>query len=107
MPSDVKGVNVIKVYGPDLMVDERAAKAVREVVTQVPGIVDVAVYRAMGQPNLLIISDREICSRYGLNVGDVGAAVQTAIGGQPVTQVLQGDRRFDRGALAAKVPAEL
>ena len=59
------------------------------------GIADVAVYRAMGQPNLLIKPDRQICSRYGLNVGDVAAAVQAAIGGQAVTQVLEGDRRFD------------
>ena len=69
--SGVKGVNAIKVYGPDLTVDERVANEVREVVTQVPGISDVAVYRAMGQPNLLITPDRQVCSRYGLNVGDV------------------------------------
>jgi cobalt-zinc-cadmium resistance protein CzcA len=56
---------------------------------------DVAVYRAMGQPNLLIKPERQVCSRYGLNVGDVGAIVQAAIGGQAVTQILEGDRRFD------------
>jgi len=52
-------------------------------------------YRSLGQPNLLITPDREKCARYGLNVGDVGAVVQAAIGGQAVTQVLEGDRRFD------------
>src|SRR5258708_18586794 len=49
----------------------------------------------MGQPNLQITPDRTACARYGLNVGDVGAVVQAAIGGQAVTQVLEGDRRFD------------
>ncbi len=49
----------------------------------------------MGQPNLQITPDRTACARYGLNVGDVGAIVQAAIGGQAVTQVLDGDRRFD------------
>jgi len=93
--SGVKGVNAIKVYGPDLSVDERVANEAREVISSVRGMADVAVYRAMGQPNLLIRPDRQICSRYGLNVGDVAAAVQAAIGGQAVTQVLEGDRRFD------------
>ena len=48
-----------------------------------------------GNPTCSITPDRQVCSRYGLNVGDVGAAVQAAIGGQAVTQVLEGDRRFD------------
>ena len=61
----------------------------------VPGIVDLAVYRSLGQPNLVITPDRAQCARYGLNVGDVDAVVQAAIGGQAVTQVLEGDRRFD------------
>ncbi|HEY2486089.1 MAG TPA: CusA/CzcA family heavy metal efflux RND transporter [Candidatus Binataceae bacterium] len=93
--SGVKGVNAIKVYGPDLAQDERVANEVRETIEGVPGMTDVAVYRAMGQPNLLIKPDRQVCSRYGLNVGDVGAIVQAAIGGQAVTQILEGDRRFD------------
>ena len=93
--SGVKGVNAIKVYGPDLVLDERVANETRDVIDGVRGMADVAVYRAMGQPNLLIKPDRQICSRYGLNVGDVAAAVQAAIGGQAVTQVLDGDRRFD------------
>jgi heavy metal efflux system protein len=93
--SGVKGVNAIKVYGSDLVTDERVANDVREVISGVRGMTDVAVYRAMGQPNLLIKPNRQICSRYGINVGDVGAAVQAAIGGQAITQVLEGDRRFD------------
>ncbi len=53
------------------------------------------MYRSLGQPNLVIAPDRVACARYGLNVGDVGAIVQAAIGGQAVTQVLEGDRSFD------------
>jgi cobalt-zinc-cadmium resistance protein CzcA len=93
--SGVKGVNSIKVYGPDLSVDEQIANTVKEVVSGVPGMVDMAVYRAMGQPNLLITPDRAACSRYGLNVGDVNAVVTAAIGGSAVTQVLQGERVFN------------
>jgi len=93
--SGVKGVNAVKIYGPDLSVDERVANEVNEVISGVPGIADTAVYRAMGQPNLTITPDRAACSRYGLNVGDVNSVVQAAIGGQAVTQVLQGERAFN------------
>lgn len=93
--SGVKGENAIKVYGPDLAVDEGVANQVSEVMSQVPGMADVAVYRSMGQPNLLITPDRQACSRYGLNVGDVNAVVSAAIGGQSVTQVYEGERAFN------------
>src|SRR5262249_27238838 len=58
-------------------------------------IVDAAVYRSLGQPNVLITPDRGAAARYGLNVGDVASVIQAAIGGQAATQVLEGDRRFD------------
>jgi heavy metal efflux system protein len=93
--SGVKGTNAIKVFGPDLAVDERVANEVTEVLGAVPGMADLAVYRSMGQPNLVITPNRRACSRYGLNVGDVNAVVQAAIGGQAVTQVLQGERAFN------------
>ena len=93
--SGVKGVNAIKVYGPDLSLDERIANQVKEVVSGVSGMADLAVYRSMGQPNLMITPDRAACSRYGLNVGDVNGVVQAAIGGQAVTQVLEGERSFN------------
>src|SRR5208282_534142 len=89
------GENAIKVFGPDLATDERIANDIRESLGGVPGVVDQVVLRSMGQPNLQITPDRAACARYGLNVGDVGAVVQAAIGGQAVTQVLDGDRRFD------------
>ena len=93
--SGVKGENSVKVFGPDLAVDERIADEVAASLGRVPGVVDTAVYRALGQPNLLITPDRAAAARYGLNVGDVASVVQAAIGGQAVTQVLEGDRRFD------------
>ena len=93
--SGVKGENSIKVFGPDLAADERIANTVAATLGEVPGVVDTAVYRALGQPNLLITPDRAAAARYGLNVGDVAGVVQGAIGGQAVTQVLEGDRRFD------------
>jgi cobalt-zinc-cadmium resistance protein CzcA len=93
--SGVKGSNSVKVFGPDLSTDEGIANRVVNSISKVRGISDIAVYRSLGQPNLLITPDRKACARYGINVGDVAAVVQAAIGGQAVTQVLQGDRRFN------------
>jgi cobalt-zinc-cadmium resistance protein CzcA len=93
--SGVKGSNSVKVFGPDLATDERIANELVEVMGQIPGLVDLAVYRSLGQPNVIISPNRVQCARYGLNVGDVDAVVTAAIGGQAVTQVLEGDRRFD------------
>ena len=89
------GENAIKVFGPDLETDERIANGVKKTLDSIRGVVDTVVLRSMGQPNLQITPDRTACARYGLNVGDVNAVVQAAIGGQAATQVLEGDRRFD------------
>jgi cobalt-zinc-cadmium resistance protein CzcA len=89
------GENAIKVFGPDLETDEHIANGIKKSLDSIRGVVDTVVLRSMGQPNLQITPDRTACARYGLNVGDVNAVVQAAIGGQAVTQVLEGDRRFD------------
>jgi cobalt-zinc-cadmium resistance protein CzcA len=93
--SGVKGENSVKVFGPSLETDERVANRVAAVLSRAPGIVDTGVYRSLGQPNVVISPRRDACARYGINVGDVGSVIQAAIGGQAVTQVLEGDRRFD------------
>jgi heavy metal efflux system protein len=88
------GSNVVKVFGRDLYADESAANKIADVLNQVRGVTDVFVFRSLGQPNIVVTPDREVASRYGLNSGDVSAIVQAAIGGQTVTQVLEGDRSF-------------
>ncbi len=93
--SGVKGENSIKLFGPDLKVLEQKAVEIEAVMKQVRGVKDLGVFRLMGQPNLLIRVDRNECARYGLLVGNVNAVVQAAIGGQAVTQVFEGERRFD------------
>ena len=51
--------------------------------------------RELGQPSLLIDVDRDKIARYGVNVADVEAIVQAAVGGQAATQVIQGEKLFD------------
>jgi cobalt-zinc-cadmium resistance protein CzcA len=93
--SGVKGENSIKLFGPDLKILEAKAVEVESVMKQIPGVKDLGIFRILGQPNLLIQVNRAECARYGLLVADVNAVVQAAIGGQAVTQVFEGEKRFD------------
>ena len=60
-----------------------------------PGFTELTVVRELGQPILLVDADREKIARYGINVADVEAVVQAAVGGQAATQVIQGEKLFD------------
>ncbi|MEW6245859.1 MAG: CusA/CzcA family heavy metal efflux RND transporter [Nitrospirota bacterium] len=93
--SGVKGENSIKLFGTDLRVMEAKAVEIERVMRRVPGVKDLGIFRLMGQPNLLIEVDREASARYGLQVSDVNAVVQAAVGGQAVTKVYEGERLFD------------
>jgi len=61
----------------------------------VSGIEDLGLFRVIGQPNLNFTVDRDQAARWQINVADVQDAIQTAVGGNPLTQVLDGERRFD------------
>ena len=65
------------------------------VLRTVQGIADLGLFRVIGQPNLQFVIDRKLASRYGINVADVQDAIETAVGGKAVTQVLQGEQRYD------------
>ncbi len=93
--SGVKGENSIKLFGTDLKTMEASAVEIEREMRQVRGVKDLGIFRLVGQPNLLIKVDREASARYGLQVSDVNAVVQAAVGGQAVTQVYEGERLFD------------
>ena len=93
--SGVKGENSIKLFGDDLDKLETLAHQIEQVMRTVPGVADLSVFGSLGQPNLLIRTNRQLAARYGILPGDVNGTVQAAIGGQAVTQVLDGERRFD------------
>ena len=93
--SGVKGVNSVKIVGPNLEVLTKLAEQVRDQMNQVRGIADLGIFPVLGQPNLNIKVDRAKAARYGLNSGDVNAVIQAAMGGAAATSVLEGDRQFD------------
>ena len=93
--SGVKGELATKIYGDDLNMLEQKADEIVKVMSGVRGIADLGVFRVMGQPNLNFTVDREQAARYQINVADVQDAIQTAVGGNALTQVLDGERRYD------------
>jgi cobalt-zinc-cadmium resistance protein CzcA len=91
----LKSSLAVKVYGPDLNVLEDKALQIKKALAGVPGFTELTVVRELGQPNLNIDVDREKIARYGVNVSDVEAVIQAAVGGQATTQVIQGEKLFD------------
>jgi cobalt-zinc-cadmium resistance protein CzcA len=91
----LKSSLAVKIFGTDLATLESKAEAAQRVLTSVRGITHVSLVRELGQPSLTIEPDREKIARYGLNVADINGLVETAVGGAPVSQVIQGERSFD------------
>ncbi len=92
--SGVKGANAVKIIGPDLTQLEHIATDVLRVMDGVQGASDLGIFRVLGQPNLNISIDRGKAARYGLNVGDINAVVQAALGGTQATTILEDDKQF-------------
>jgi cobalt-zinc-cadmium resistance protein CzcA len=93
--SGVKGQLATKIYGDDLRMLENQAEEVVRIMRQVNGIKDLGVFHVLGQPNDNFEVDRRQAARYQINVADVQDAIQTAAGGNALTQVLQGEQRYD------------
>jgi cobalt-zinc-cadmium resistance protein CzcA len=93
--SGVKGELATKIYGDDLKTLEDKANEISGVMRQVKGIEDLGVLQILGQPNLNVTVDRQQAARYQINVADVQDAIQTAVGGNSLTQVLQGEAHYD------------
>ena len=91
----LKSALAVKIFGPDLDVLERKAVEIRNVLAHTDGFKELTVVRELGQPSLIIDADRQKIARYGINVADVEAVVQAAVGGQAATQVIQGEKLFD------------
>ena len=93
--SGVKGELAVKLYGEDLRTLEAKAAEIQAQMATVKGIEDLGIFRIIGQPNLNYTVDRDAAARWGINVADVQDAVQTAVGANALTQVQQGEARFD------------
>jgi cobalt-zinc-cadmium resistance protein CzcA len=93
--SGTKGHLAAKVIGPDLKTLDELGRQVVAAMTPVPGIKDLKLYPTVGQPNLNFTIDRQAAARFGINVADIQDAIETAVGGKAVSQLLQGEARYD------------
>ncbi len=91
----LKSALAVKIYGSDLNLLAEKAAQVKDVLLKTKGITEITVVKETGQPSLVITPDRDKLARYGLNVSDINALIDTAMGGQAATQVVQGERQFD------------
>jgi cobalt-zinc-cadmium resistance protein CzcA len=94
--SGVKGENSIKLYGNDLETLQKTAYQIRSVLETVPGMADISVFDAFGQPTVNIAINRERAARYGLAPGDINSTITAAIGGQAAGNLYEygSDRNF-------------
>jgi cobalt-zinc-cadmium resistance protein CzcA len=93
--SGVKGELAVKLYGDNLRTLEHTAEIIQAQMATIPGIEDLGIFRIVGQPNLNFAVDRDAAARWGINVADIQDALQTAIGSSALTQVQQGEARYD------------
>ncbi len=93
--SGVKGELSVKIFGDDLRTLEAKGNEIVSVMSEIPGVADLGLFRIIGQPNMTFAVDRPACARWGINVADVQDAIQTAVGGNDVTELLQGEAQFD------------
>jgi heavy metal efflux system protein len=91
----LKSALAVKVFGSDLIRLEEKGRAIKQILERVPGIRDVTLVQELGQPSLTIKIDRARIARYGLNVADINGLIQTAIGGDVATEVVQEEKQFD------------
>jgi heavy metal efflux system protein len=91
----LKSALAVKVFGSDLTRLEEKGRAIKQILERVRGIRDVTLVQELGQPSLTIKIDRARIARYGLNVTDINGLIQTAIGGDVATEVVQEEKQFD------------
>ena len=93
--SGVKGEIAVKVAGPDLEVLTQKSEQIAAILASIAGAADVAAVKIGGQSEVNILIDRNRIARFGINVADVNAVIQTALAGSVVNAYFEGDQRFD------------
>jgi heavy metal efflux system protein len=86
---------VVKIYGRDFADTRRVANEVAGALEHVPGAADVSIDQEPPLPQLQIVVDRAAAARFGVNVADISDLIEIGVGGRPVGQLFQNERRYD------------
>lgn len=92
----------IKVYGQNLDTIYAFAQQIKKALEGTPGVKDLYVEPITGGKYIDITVKREEIGRYGLNVDDVNAVVESALGGMKLTSTIEGRQRFSVNARFAQ-----
>uniref|UniRef100_UPI0032162640 efflux RND transporter permease subunit n=1 Tax=uncultured Draconibacterium sp. TaxID=1573823 RepID=UPI0032162640 len=94
LTSGVKSDLAVKIYGEDLDVLSAIGERISAMLPEMQGTDNFYVEQTVGQPYVTIEIDREAVASFGLNVDDVQKIIEAGIGGQEVSQLYEGQRRF-------------
>ena len=93
--SGVRATLALKLYGEDLSELDRLSGEMKDVLAKVPGVADLSLEANLGKPQIRIRVDRAEMARHGLNAEAVLTIVRNGLGGEPVSVLLDGVKRFD------------
>jgi cobalt-zinc-cadmium resistance protein CzcA len=101
--SGVRATLALKLYGEDLVELDRLSAQIKTVLAGVPGVADLSLEANVGKPQIRIEVDRGELARHGMNAEEVLTIVRNGLGGEPVSVLLDGVKRFDIAVRLAEV----
>jgi len=93
--SGVRATLAAKLYGPELAELDRLSAELKETISKVPGVADLALEANIGKPQIKIEIDRDALARFGLNADEVLTLVRAGLGNESVTTLIDGVKRFE------------
>ncbi|HEY0913301.1 MAG TPA: efflux RND transporter permease subunit, partial [Solimonas sp.] len=93
--SGVRATLALKLYGEDLQQLDRLSGQLKAALSKVPGVADLSLEANVGKPQIRIQVNRQELARHGMNAEEVLTIVRNGLGGEPVSVLLDGVKRFD------------
>ena len=95
MISGTRANIAIKLFGPDLNKMFQLGNEIKATISDIEGLVDVNVEQQVETPQIQIRANREMLSAYGISIAEFNEFIEVAFGGENLTDIYEGQRRFD------------